>query len=112
MELEQFTDVEEALEYLKQQGYTHTFSCCPEGWHCGETKEIFWPEEMQVVACHRFQKRRGTHTVSMLYVVDAPNGSKGIILDNCSTYGNARFGEFLVRMKLNKIQPGSRPEVR
>ncbi|MFB9864587.1 hypothetical protein [Rufibacter immobilis] len=33
MGLEQFKDVDEALAFFGQ-GYTHTFTCCPNGWTC------------------------------------------------------------------------------
>ncbi|KAA3436887.1 hypothetical protein [Rufibacter hautae] len=105
MRLEEFTDMKEGLAYLNQQGYIHTFQYCPEGWLCPETRQAFAPEEMQVEACHRFQHYGGARSVAVLYAVQARNGLKGIIIDNCSTYGNAQFGEFLVRMKLHQIQP-------
>ncbi|WP_181304024.1 hypothetical protein [Rufibacter sp. XAAS-G3-1] len=101
--MDQFNDLEEALTYLGKQGYSHSFTCCPQGWQCKETKEIFSPDELRVEKCHRFHQSRGAHKVAVLYVVAAPNGTKGLIIDNFSTYGNALFGEFLVRMKLYQI---------
>ncbi|WP_210486066.1 hypothetical protein [Rufibacter aurantiacus] len=107
MRLEEFKDMKEGLAYLNQQGYSHNFQYSPQGWLCAETQEVFAPEEVQVDAYHRFQQFRGAHSVAVLYAVQTKNGLKGFIIDNCSTYDNAQFGEFLVRMKLNQIQPGS-----
>jgi hypothetical protein len=111
MGLDKFNDLEEALSYLGQQGYSHTFTCCPQGWQCQQTKEIFSPEELQVEKSHRFKKHKGAHKVAVLYAVSAPNGTKGIILDNFTTYSNALFGEFLVRMKLHQIRPNGRKTI-
>ncbi|WP_157593170.1 hypothetical protein [Rufibacter tibetensis] len=58
--------------------------------------------------CLRFQKWKGAHKVAVLYLVSAPDGTKGYIIDCCSTYGNALFGEYLLRMKLNQINPAAR----
>ncbi|RNI21838.1 hypothetical protein [Rufibacter latericius] len=102
MGLEQFKDLKEALTFLQEQGYSQSFSCCPEGWQSPETKEVFSPEDLQVEMCQRFQVYLGAHHLAVLYVVKAPNGTKGVIIDNCTTYGDALFGEFLLRMKLHK----------
>ncbi|MFB9864586.1 hypothetical protein [Rufibacter immobilis] len=55
--------------------------------------------------CQRFQQCGGAFHVAVLYTVVAPDGTKGIILDNCTTYGNALFGEYLVKLKLHQLTP-------
>ncbi|WP_207431939.1 hypothetical protein [Sabulibacter ruber] len=105
MQLEQFTDIKEAVAYLRQQGYEHVFECCPQGWRQRKTGLVFCPEKMQMENCQRFQKCGGVHNVTVLYMVLAPDGSKGVIIDDCTTYGDALFGEYLVRMKLRHINP-------
>ncbi|WP_066835759.1 hypothetical protein [Rufibacter ruber] len=98
-----FQDLEEALDYLRAQRYRHTFQCGGQGWYCPETGHSYLPEELVMHACHRFSQRGGTNTVTVLYAVSTQDGQKGLILDNCSTYGNLLFGEYLVRMKLQQL---------
>ncbi|WP_205499912.1 hypothetical protein [Rufibacter psychrotolerans] len=105
MQVERFSDLEEALAYYRQQGFVHVFECCAQGWQCRELDQVFCPEAVQIDTCQRFQRCGGTHKVAVLYTVVAPGGTKGIILDNCSTYGDVLFGEYLVRMKLRQLQP-------
>ncbi|MFC6999030.1 hypothetical protein [Rufibacter roseus] len=105
MKLEQFSDLDEALAYLRQHHYLYSFKCSKRGWRCIQTNDTFFPEELSIDACHRFRQCGGAHTVAVLYAVSTPCGKRGLILDNCSTYGNPQFGDFLVRMKLQQMLP-------
>lgn len=107
MNLEHFSDVQDALVYLRQHQYLYSFQCSWQGWRCVETGDAFFPEQLEMEACHRFLQCKGAHHVTVLYAVKTPDGRRGIILDNYSTYGNPLFGEFLVRMKLQQLLPAT-----
>ncbi|GGK86690.1 hypothetical protein ACD591_18240 [Rufibacter glacialis] len=104
MELEEFNDLEEALAFLQSQGYTHTFHCDQNGWKCKETGQVYAPDQVALERCHRFQRWRRAHKVAVLYQVSVQDGTKGVIIDCCSTYGNALAGEYLLQMKLRQIK--------
>ncbi|WP_197088634.1 hypothetical protein [Rufibacter radiotolerans] len=106
MILDEFKDLEGAMAFLLKHHYHYTFQCTHQGWRCLETQQEYTPEEMVLLGCQRFQQKRGTaRAMTFLYAVSTPDGKKGVILDNCHTYANPHLGDFLVRMKLQYLQP-------
>jgi hypothetical protein len=110
MTLEDCRELEEGLACVREHGYVHTLHFCAHGWLCKETNKVYGPQELVMDFCHRFQWSGGKHRVSVLYAVRAQDGTKGIIMDTCTTYGNAQFGEYLLQMKLRQ-SPGAWDQV-
>ena len=91
-----------ALEDLNIRQYTKSFIIKPEGLYCMETKEFFKPEEIVIVEFHRFEGATDFEDMSIIYVIETDNGTKGTITDAFGTYANTELGDFLKDVQIRE----------
>ncbi|QHL89224.1 hypothetical protein GU926_18020 [Nibribacter ruber] len=105
MDLEKFTELAAALSYIQELGFTHTFRCHGQQLVSLETRQAFSQDRFLLVACHRFRTGAHKDLRVVLYAVEGPEGAKGIVLDDCQSYGDNCLGNFLVKLKMCQLPP-------
>ena len=70
-----------AIESLRRDGFTLSFSAEREGLRCAETGELLRPEELTISAVRRFEGASDTDDESVIYAVESTSGARGLIVD-------------------------------
>ena len=107
IDLEQFVEFTAALAYLQALGFTHTFYCANGRLQSLETGSVFPQEQFHLAGCQRFRYGVQNAQRMVLYAVESLDGVKGIVLDDCQSYGDSCLGDFLVRLKMSQMPRAS-----
>lgn len=90
-----------AINALKAEGYTCDFNLVEKGVknnHRGTTHE---PGDLNVVAYYRFEGKTNPDDSSVLYVIEAANGEKGLLVDAYGAYSGQISQEMLDKLKMH-----------
>ncbi len=94
----------EALEHLRQEGYTRDFNLREEVIECSSTKDKFQPAEFTIVKALRFEGYTNPDDNSVLYAIEAADGSKGTLVDAYGVYAQAVTPEMAKKLQVNYKQ--------
>jgi hypothetical protein len=95
-------DLAQSNNRLLQEGYTHTFKATEEGLCCLETSKIYKPEEMLLVNYFRFEGISDPSDNSILYAIEAADGTKGTLIDAYGAYSDANVENFMKKVKIEE----------
>jgi hypothetical protein len=82
----EMTSLSEAMNIMKSRGYDKTFEPVEKGFLCAESGKIYQPEQLVIVKTFRFEGISDPADMSVLYVIEADDGTKGILTDAYGTY--------------------------
>lgn len=91
----------EALEDLKQRGYSEEFELEPACIFCKAKNLRFKPEEFEIAEVYRFEGMSDPDDNSVLYAVRGKDGTKGIIVDAYGPYAQNLDFELAEKLKRN-----------
>jgi len=91
----QYSTMVEALNALRDRGYTHSFHIEKEIAKCLETQNSYTPKDMTIIEYHRFEGESSGGDMSIVYAVECSDGLKGSIVDAYGTYSAADTSNFL-----------------
>ena len=91
----QYDNILEALADLNKKGYNQNFSLTPKGLYCPLTLQTFTANNVKLIESHRFEGESDMEDMAIIYVLEATNDCKGVIIDAFGTYANSELGEFL-----------------
>lgn len=96
-----FDTLSEALESLRQEGYTRNFNLKEEVIECIDNKEQFRPERFTITNAYRFEGFSDPSDNSVLYAIEAADGSKGTLVDAYGAYTDALSPEMIQKLKVD-----------
>lgn len=102
MEMESYTTLSEALNALKQQGYTRDFNLTNDSLVCRTSGESFPPQTFQVDRFFRFEGLNDPDDSSILYAITAQDGTRGVLVDAYGVYANSISDEMLEALRMPK----------
>jgi len=85
----------EALNALRDRGYSHSFHIENQIAKCLETQALYEPKNMTIIEYHRFEGESSGGDMSIVYAVECSDGLKGTIVDAYGTYSAADTSNFL-----------------
>jgi hypothetical protein len=97
-----YTTMTEAVEGLKQRGFTANFEFLNNTFRAVDRGKIFAPDELTIVEHHRFEGARDPDDLSVLYAIEANDGTRGAIADAFGPYANPELGAFLKTVKMRE----------
>lgn len=83
------------LNAAKEIGFNMDFEYEDGGLKCMQTGKVYQQDEVKIVDHFRFEGISDPDDMSILYLVVANDGDKGVIVDAFGTYGNSELFEFL-----------------
>jgi hypothetical protein len=86
---------------LKEKGYEAEFQITPEGLKCLQNNKIYQPEDIHIVEFCRFEGITNPDDMAILYVVEAKDGIKGVIIDAYGLYSDDDLGAFMKQVEQN-----------
>lgn len=92
----------EALEGLKQRGFTANFEFLNNTFRAVDGGKTFSPDELTIVEHHRFEGVSDPDDLSVLYALETNDGTRGTIADAFGPYANPDLGAFLKTVKMRE----------
>ncbi|QGY47689.1 phosphoribosylpyrophosphate synthetase [Maribellus comscasis] len=91
----QYETLVEALEQLKERGYTHNFQVNEHGQLIEDKEGFFFPSEVELHEFHRFEGDTNPADMSILYAVQTSTGLKGTVVDAYGAEGSEVISKFM-----------------
>ncbi|TQD39389.1 phosphoribosylpyrophosphate synthetase [Haloflavibacter putidus] len=97
--MKNYGTLSEAIEKLKNEGYTKDFNLIDEYLEDKEEKKRYTADEFEVDRVFRFEGMSNPADNSVLYAITTSNGSKGLLTDAYGAYSGQ-----ISRTILKKLQ--------
>lgn len=81
-----YLDLAEAVESLKEQGYTYVFGLEEDCITCDPLEKDFTPEELSVVESHSFDQGTDPGSESSVHAITTASGVKGLLILSYGMY--------------------------
>lgn len=78
----------EALNDLKQRGFTYDFNVNKDCISCGELNLSLSPEEFDIAETYRFEGDTNPSDQSVLYAIESNKGVKGVLVNAYGLYAD------------------------
>jgi hypothetical protein len=92
----------EAMEGLKQRGFTANFEFLNNTFQAVDGGKTFAPDELTIVEHHRFEGASDPDDLSVIYAIEANDGTRGAVADAFGPYANPDLGAFLKTVKMRE----------
>lgn len=87
--MQSYETLTEAIEGLRQQGFTQDYNLKPDHLHCQPDNIELRPADFDVVDVYRFEGMTDPGDESVLYAIEAKNGNKGVLVDAYGAYSES-----------------------
>jgi hypothetical protein len=84
----------EYINKYQDKGYTSNYRIQDDQLTNVETKQTYKADDVRIVAEHRFEGMSNPSDMSILYVIEVLDGSKGTVLANYSPASDTAMAEF------------------
>jgi len=90
-----------ALEDLQKRGFTANFEFLNNTFQALDSGRAFQAGDLTIVEHHRFEGVSDPDDMSVVYAIEAADGTRGILVDAFGVYATPDLGAFLkdVRMR-------------
>lgn len=90
-----------AINALKAEGYTHDFNLDEGGLKNHAEGTLHQADDLKVVTFYRFEGNTNPDDSSVLYVIEAANGEKGLLVDAYGAYSGQISPQMLAKLKIH-----------
>ncbi len=90
----------EALESLKQRGFTEDLSLHHDRLECAAKEVRIHPEDFTIVEVYRFEGMSNPDDSSVVYAIESKLGLKGTLVDAYGTYAENMSEEMINKLKM------------
>lgn len=86
---------------LKKYGFDKDFQVLEDGkgMKAMDDEKVYMPEDIKIVNFYRFEGETDPADMSILYAIEAQDGTKGTLSDAYGPYASRRVSEFIVRVE-------------
>jgi hypothetical protein len=89
------TPLLDKINALENEGFSAQFKLEGEELKDTNTGEKYTPKQLKLVKEFRFEGISNPDDMSILYALEAEDGTKGTVVDSYGTYADIELGEFL-----------------
>lgn len=97
-----YTSMTEAIRELKGRGFTANFEYQAGAFHVVDSDRSFHENELSIVEHHRFEGLSDPDDMSVIYAMEASDGTRGTIVDAFGVYADPLLGTALQRVKIKE----------
>src|SRR5437870_2814629 len=107
-----YSTVSEAVQGLNARGFTANFEVADDGLRAVDSGKTFTAQQLTIVEHHRFEGASDPDDMSVVYGIEASDGTRGVVVDAYGVYADPRLSEVLknVTMREELWQSGWRGE--
>jgi hypothetical protein len=102
MALKGYKTMAEAVEDLRKRGFAANFEFLDKTFRAVNSGKTFQPDELTIVEHHRFEGVSDPDDMSVLYVIEAKDGTRGTIADAFGPQADPELGAFLKTVKMHE----------
>lgn len=95
-----FDTLVEAINTLKEEGFTLDFNLEKDNIYCKELQQGFAPDAFKVLEYFRFEGDSNPDDSSILFAIQTKDGHKGLLLDAYGAYAGEVSNELMQALKL------------
>lgn len=95
-----------AIEKLREEGYEHDFNQHENHLECKKLAKNFQPENFTITHTYRFEGMSSAGDNSVLYAIEANDGTKGMLVDAYGVYADALSPEMIEKFRVEYKKPG------
>ena len=92
----------EAIQDLKRRGFTSNFEFLNNAFRAMDSGKTFKADDLTIVEHHRFEGVSDPDDMSVVYAIEAADGTRGILVDAFGVYANPDLGAFLKNVKMRE----------
>lgn len=81
-----YTNLADAVESLKEKGYTNVFELEDDSIVCNSLEKEFTPDELTIVESHPFDQGTDPGSESSVHVLTTESGAKGLLIISYGMY--------------------------
>jgi len=96
-----YTSLSEAINSLKDEGFTEDFNLCDSGVENKAKKNIHKAVDLNVVKYYRFEGQTNPDDSTILYAIETSTGEKGLLVDAYGVYAGNVSREMIEKLKLH-----------
>lgn len=102
MTLKGYRTLGEAVEGLRQRGFSENFEFLNQTFQAVNSGKSFTAGELTIVEHHRFEGASDPDDMAVLYAIEAADGTRGTIADAFGPQANPDLGAFLRNVKMQE----------
>ena len=87
------------LAKMIADGYTEDFKAEDDGLRALRSDRVYQPNEVSVVNYFRFEGPSNPDDMSIMYVIETNDGTKGTLVDAYGTYASPEVNQFIVEVE-------------
>lgn len=95
-----YRTLSEAIKDLKQKGYEYDFNQHANHLECKELKKNFKPENFTITHVYRFEGMSNPGDNSVLYLIEADDSTKGMLVDAYGVYADSISPEMIEKFRV------------
>ena len=102
-----------ALQDLQKRGYECDFQMAGNSMKCLGNNKMYQPQDMKIVEYHRFEGISNPDDMSIIFVVECNDGSKGTIVSAYGMYADIKLLDFMDKVKIkenDQLEPMNKNE--
>ena len=92
----------EAVQDFKKRGFTANFEFLNKAFRAVDSGKSFQADELTIVEHHRFEGVSDPDDLSILYAIEAKDGTRGTVADAYGAYANPELGAFLKNVNMRE----------
>ena len=101
--MEAYNTLSEAMNALKEAGYTTDFNIAFDAIKCAGTGVCLRPEQFEITQVHRFEGMTNPSDSSVLYAIESKAGDmKGLLVSAYGMYAEDMDDELLRKLSIHK----------
>ena len=93
--MESYTTMTEAIEGLKNRGFSANFEFIDKKLQAMESGHRFVADELTIMEHHRFEGITNPADESIVYAIESKDGTRGILVDAYGTYADPAISAFV-----------------
>lgn len=94
-----------AIEELREKGYTYDFNQREKHLECKALEKKFSPQTFTIRHTYRFEGMSSAGDNSVLYAIEAKDGTKGIMVDAYGVYADSLSPEMIEKFRVDYASP-------
>ena len=102
MEHTGYKTLAEAVEGLRQKGFTANFELLDRKFRAVDSGKTFTADQLTIVEHHRFEGVSDPDDMAVLYAIEASDGTRGTIADAFGPQANPDLGAFLKNVRMHE----------
>ncbi len=97
---ENYETLSEAMNGLKEKGFTYEFDFKDSHLYNHDNSEEFSADQLKVVEIHRFEGMSNPDDSTILYAISCDDGSKGLLVDAYGMYADPEKTAFMSEVEI------------